>query len=651
MRLFHSRSAGLLTAAVFSADGFLIAYSRAALLDGYLAACAIAALLLASFPWSVVTALLGGVLAGVASNLKFSGIGVFVPLVVSGVLSTKSWPRRLLLGALLCGTSLVVYTALYRYGLTFSRATVATSDVWTDTAHLFAHHSALTQMANPWTSGWSTWFLPVRPLLLGFTQQAGTVRVLTTLGNLAFWWSAVALTLASGWVILMRGLRAVLAAPAGPSDQGVTPGAYVAAHGRAVVLVLCGALAFLAPWVLTHRDSYIYHFLPSYACMLMLLAGYLAWALQRRPTGVLLFMLVSSIVLVLYAPLWSFMPISMDGVLAATLSHELALSSCPRRGEHRPYEETRNLPLVARPVLLAGSGERMRRALATSTAQHLCAARRRRCLTPRRGRTAAPGAGRAVRCRRRRHQLRRAVRSRARAGAGRPAALVRSRHRSTTATLTRRARSTTICARSALRPSSHDPVAPHIAELAIHAIGGLQGSVAGYNAKVRPALERALADAKLSAPARNGAGTLLMQLAYQRGDRDGAQRIAAGIGCITTFRAAGPFGPRDLLGFDSDKSVQPGKPLADQYDLGPNRGLQKTRDLGARGCSVNLGGGPIAEGGTSYAQSYIDVARAGDYVMRFESPNSSELGSTDARSRASTAARSSSPTSCFCRCR
>jgi tetratricopeptide (TPR) repeat protein len=174
-------------------------------------------------------------------------------------------------------------------------------------------------------------------------------------------------------------------------------------------------------------------------------------------------------------------------------------------------------------------------------------------------------------------------------------------------------------------PSSQDPIAPHIAELVIHAIGGLQGSVPGYTAKVRPALERALADARLSAPARNGAGTLLMQFAYQRGDRDAAQRIAAGIGCITTFRAVGPFGPRDLLGFDSDKSVQPGKPLADQYDLGPNRGLQKTRDLGARGCSINLGGGPIAEGGTSYAQSYIDVARAGDYVLRFESPNSTAL--------------------------
>ena len=69
----------------------------------------------------------------------------------------------------------------------------------------------------------------------------------------------------------------------------------------------------------------------------------------------------------------------------------------------------------------------------------------------------------------------------------------------------------------------------------------------------------------------------------------------------------------------------PAQPLAAQYDLGPNRGWQNTRDLGARGCSVNLGGGPIANGGTTFAQSYVDIVEPGDYVMRFETPNSSEV--------------------------
>ena len=176
-----------------------------------------------------------------------------------------------------------------------------------------------------------------------------------------------------------------------------------------------------------------------------------------------------------------------------------------------------------------------------------------------------------------------------------------------------------------LAPRSKDPVAPHIAELAVHAIGGLQGSVAGYNDKVRAPFEKLLAQKVLPLPARHNAGVLLMQLAYRRGDRDAAQRIAENIGCATRFRAAGPFGPRDLLSFDVEHAAKPGQPLAAQYDLGPNRGISPTRELGAHGCSVNLGGGPIANGGTTYAQSYADIAEPGDYVMRFESPNSSEV--------------------------
>ncbi len=94
---------------------------------------------------------------------------------------------------------------------------------------------------------------------------------------------------------------------------------------------------------------------------------------------------------------------------------------------------------------------------------------------------------------------------------------------------------------------------------------------------------------------------------------------------MTHLRGIGPFGPRELLSFDVEQAAGPGRPLADSYDLGPGRGVQPTRELGARGCSVNLGGGPLAAGGTSYAQAYVELARAGAYSLRFESPNATEL--------------------------
>ena len=49
-----------------------------------------------------------------------------------------------------------------------------------------------------------------------------------------------------------------------------------AEHGRAIwMLLLLWALP-LTPWILTRRDSYAYHYLPSYGFGLLLLAG-LVW--------------------------------------------------------------------------------------------------------------------------------------------------------------------------------------------------------------------------------------------------------------------------------------------------------------------------------------------------------------------------------------
>jgi tetratricopeptide (TPR) repeat protein len=176
----------------------------------------------------------------------------------------------------------------------------------------------------------------------------------------------------------------------------------------------------------------------------------------------------------------------------------------------------------------------------------------------------------------------------------------------------------------ALCEGSNDPIAPQLGELLVHAISGLDGAVPGYVTKVGPAIAAMLDDARLPTPALYSATRLLIDLAYRRGDRPAAERLAQGVGCVTSWRAAGPFGPRELLGFDAQQ-IKPGQRLADSYDLGPGRRVLPTRELGAKGCSVNLGGGPLARGGSTYAQSYVDVEEDGAYVLRFESPNASEL--------------------------
>ena len=104
-----------------------------------------------------------------------------------------------------------------------------------------------------------------------------------------------------------------------------------------------------------------------------------------------------------------------------------------------------------------------------------------------------------------------------------------------------------------------------------------------------------------------------------------AKATYAAAGCPDTWKVAGPFGPRELLGFDDVVPAQGSGAMLPEYDLGPGRGIRKTRELDAQNCSLAVGGGPVADGGTTIAETKIRVAEAGHYVVRLESPNAIEL--------------------------
>src|SRR5262249_49678571 len=155
-------------------------------------------------------------------------------------------------------------------GLAMARQPASVPAVMAKSWALVNQHAGATEMKNPWVSSWPTWALPRRTVMIGYFPTRRNVRALTSLGNPATWWASVALALVLGWQILWRGVaRVVRAAP--PGTAGSNGAGFLEEHGRATLIVLSTALAFLAPWVLTHRDSYIYHFLPSYAAMVLLL--------------------------------------------------------------------------------------------------------------------------------------------------------------------------------------------------------------------------------------------------------------------------------------------------------------------------------------------------------------------------------------------
>jgi tetratricopeptide (TPR) repeat protein len=174
-----------------------------------------------------------------------------------------------------------------------------------------------------------------------------------------------------------------------------------------------------------------------------------------------------------------------------------------------------------------------------------------------------------------------------------------------------------------LARTSRDPDAANIAEIALVLVAELDDAVPRFGERVRAVLEPLHADPGAIGPiTRHAIGTLLIELAYRRGDIDTVRALSRAQGCPTEWRVAGPFGPRQLLSFDRALPPEEPGPLADAYDLGPGRGVRATRTLEPRGCTLHLGGGPVAGPGTTYSEAEVTVPAAGEYLIRLESPNS-----------------------------
>lgn len=176
-----------------------------------------------------------------------------------------------------------------------------------------------------------------------------------------------------------------------------------------------------------------------------------------------------------------------------------------------------------------------------------------------------------------------------------------------------------------LAVSSGDPALLPLVEATTYAVQGQSGLTVGFAQRVRDRLQPLADKPGLALSARAALIDVLIPLAYRRGDLPEVKRLAARLGCITEARAAGPFGPRELLGFDLPPPVELSQPLGESYDLGPGRGVRPSRSLRAQGCRMNVGGGPVADGGMHMVEASVKIAQPGNYTLRLDTPNSAEL--------------------------
>ena len=307
-KIFSDARAGCLAALFVAIDGPFIAYSRAALLDGMLVAAMMLALFcaLSARPagW-----LLAGLGAGMAASIKLSAAPLTVPIALAIAQRTGSLRRTALWVGLAALGCVVAY---YCVGLIAGLAGHVPEPwllAWTDTRSDVLRHVGMTGRHHPMNSRWYTWFVPKTVVTFSLVaDRSGTARMMTMAGNPLLWWTVPLAVLAAA-LLALRGFFRALAQGRSRLLDGLR-----APEMQSYGVLLFAWVAPLVPWMITDRDSYLYHYVPSYAFGLVALAGLLARLYRKRPMWVLAAVGAVVVVAGYYAAVWGHLPRSFADI-------------------------------------------------------------------------------------------------------------------------------------------------------------------------------------------------------------------------------------------------------------------------------------------------------------------------------------------------
>jgi dolichyl-phosphate-mannose-protein mannosyltransferase len=322
--VFRGARAGLIAAAFVAVDGFFIAYSRVALLDGMIVTVGLAATLLllaARRGWHVLAA---GVCVGCAVSFKMTGLVAFALALVMCLCSprVRRWTPLLILAV---ASTFYAQFAVALHGIGRPSGVL---DVIAENNKMLASHLTHTYV-NPSSSHWYTWFVPLKPIFLRRDMGPdGSVRVLLTLGNPLLWWAALAAVVGAAAVVARVGARRLWGAltkadaetdPRAPWWRSWPQAEDRERLARPLFWLLAAWAGPIAFWVPSLRDSYLYHYFPSYGFALPLLAGFVDRLYARRPLLMLAAILIVVEISVFYAPLWGELLLFDTGLRARLL--------------------------------------------------------------------------------------------------------------------------------------------------------------------------------------------------------------------------------------------------------------------------------------------------------------------------------------------
>ncbi|HEY0707726.1 MAG TPA: phospholipid carrier-dependent glycosyltransferase [Polyangia bacterium] len=316
--LFRSRRAGWLAAAFVAIDGLFVSYSRTALLDVPMNTFMMASLALMlharNLWWFAAAAVALGL--GVAVKWIAVCVALVVPLLLRrrGHSVVASFVHALWMGAI----AVAVYGGVVAWALAMTRQPITLTGMVKTSLDLLAHHAGFTEWRNPADSRWYTWPFLWKPILL-FRQALSGDRyaVTSTVGNPVLWYLTTAAFVVTAIELVRAGWQRFVRREANPAPGS---NSLCARWERLMpplserALTFVAAIALLLQWILTKRESYIWHYMGTYGLGLALLAGMAArWSERdsRTAGAVFLFLLAVS---AFYAPVWMNVPLSATGL-------------------------------------------------------------------------------------------------------------------------------------------------------------------------------------------------------------------------------------------------------------------------------------------------------------------------------------------------
>ncbi len=305
--LFRDARAGLFAAAFVAADGFFLSYSRVGLMDGVLASLLLWCMLAAATARTWRGVLATAALVGIATSVKWSGVLIAVPAVVT------MWAvGRVPLRSLWWPFAVVPALHLSVWALAFW-LTGRASDLTTIVLHvakLYRHHVLLNQSSNPLASTWYTWPAFYHPVVVKYWTHGLSKYHASSLGNPALWVTIDLLFLAAPLYAIVRLIAA--------RKQGMRERLRSFATSvrdwplaKPVGILLLGWATMIAPWTtLRTQYSFLHYYLPSYGFALLLLGGLMARLERTRPRHVLVFVGLVVAVAAYFAPVWCEFPMA-----------------------------------------------------------------------------------------------------------------------------------------------------------------------------------------------------------------------------------------------------------------------------------------------------------------------------------------------------